>query len=142
MQTVLLHRDHQSDEGTLGKVFVNFKPFCHSLELPSRDNQVMLSRIPAGKYRCAWHKSNKFGWVYRVTSVPSRSHILIHPANWAGDRMKGFKCHLHGCIGLGMKRGRLSGQRAVLASRLAVNKFTRIMNKKPFDLIIVDGANS
>ena len=142
MRTVVLHRDIESDEGTLGRLFVGWKLFCHSIELPDRNNERNYSRIPAGKYRCVWHRSPRFGWVYLVTCVDGRSHILIHAANWAGDSRKGYRCNLNGCIALGSRRGKLAGQSAVLASRLALNKFFRVMNKKPFDLIIVESANA
>lgn len=138
MRTVVMIRDPSRDEGTLGRWFVDWKLFCHSIELPDRNNERNYSRIPAGKYRCVWHRSPRFGWVYLVTDVQGRSHILTHAANWAGDSRKGYRCDLNGCIALGVKRGVLAGQAAVLASRAAVNKLARVMNKKPFDLIIVE----
>ena len=137
MNRAVLVRDLGDDQGTLGAVYVNHKRFCFSIELPDRDNISNYSRIPAGTYECVWHKSPKFGWCYLIKGVPGRSFILIHPANWAGDSKLGFKCNLHGCIGLGLRRGRLAGQKAVLASRLAVNKFNRMMGKQPFMLTIV-----
>lgn len=136
---VVLYRGESSDQGTFGRWFVNWLPFCFSLELPDRNNEANYSRIPAGKYRCVWHHSPRFGWVYLVTGVPGRTFILTHAANWAGDRRLGFKSDLYGCIALGSRIGALAGQRAILASRLAVNKFFRVMNKRPFDLVIVDG---
>jgi hypothetical protein len=137
MKTAVIVRNPDNDQGTLGSVYINFKRFCFSIELPDRNNISKYSRIPAGTYKCVWHKSPKFGWCYLLLGVPGRSFILIHPANWAGDSKKGFRCNLHGCIGLGMRRGRLSGQQAVLASRLAVNKFNCVMGKQPFMLTIV-----
>ena len=83
--------------------FVDWKLFCHSIELPDRNNERNYSRIPAGKYRCVWHRSPRFGWVYLVTDVQGRSHILTHSANWAGDSRKGYRCDLNGCIALGMR---------------------------------------
>lgn len=140
MKTVVLHRDKESDEGTLGRLFVGWMFFCHSIELPDRNNEKNYSRIPAGKYRCKWHRSPRFGWAYKIENVPNRTHILIHPANWAGDSRKGYLCNLNGCIALGKKRGRLRGQSAVVGSRYAVKKLFKLMNKKPFNLIIVESA--
>jgi len=141
MRAVVLFRDPSTDAGTFGRVFVDFKPFCHSVELPDRGNAPNVSCIlPVGTYRCVWHRSPRFGWCYLVTGVPGRSHILIHAANWAGDRALGYRSDLRGCIALGVKRGRLAGQPAVLASRLAVRKFNRVMNRQPFNLMIMEAA--
>lgn len=141
MRSVVLLRDPSSDQGTLGRVFVDSRLFCRSIELPARDNKTNISCIlPAGTYRCVWHKSPKYGWCYMVTGVPGRSLILIHAANWAGDRALGYRSDLRGCIALGMRSGRLAGQLAVLASKQAVSKFNRAMNRQPFDLIILEAS--
>ncbi|WP_396586450.1 DUF5675 family protein [Bermanella sp. R86510] len=137
MKRVVLVRDRGNDQGTVGSVYVGFKRLCFSIELPDRDNAPNYSRIPAGTYKCVWHKSPKFGWCYLIKGVPGRSFILIHPANWAGDSKQGYRCDLLGCIALGMRQGRLAGQKAVLASRMAVKKFNRMMGQKPFMLTIV-----
>lgn len=138
MRTVVILRNPDTDEGTLGRVFVDFKPFCHSLELPDRSNMRNVSRIPAGEYRCVWHRSPRFGWVYAVLDVPGRSDILIHPGNWAGDKALGYRSDLSGCVALGSRVGRLAGQSAVMASRLAVDNFVRALGRQPFTLIIVE----
>lgn len=137
MNSAVLVRDLGNDQGTLGALYINYKKFCYSIELPDRNNQANYSRIPAGTYKCVWHKSPRFGWCYLITGVARRSFILIHAANWAGDSKQGYRCNLHGCIGLGMRKGHLAGQKAVLASRLAINKFNRVMGKQPFMLTIV-----
>ena len=137
MRSVILVRDPSTDQGTLGRLYVDFSLFCYSIELPDRGNRPNISCIPAGEYRCVWHRSPRFGWCYLVTGVDGRSFILFHPANVAGDRSLGFRSDLHGCIGLGLRRGLLWGQCAVLASRLAIGKFFRLMNKQPFRLVIV-----
>lgn len=140
MRQVILVRGPGSDEGTVGSVYVAGQFFGRSIELPDRDNRRMISRIPAGTYRCVWHRSPRFGWCYRVCDVPGRSHILIHPANWGGDASMGYRCDLNGCIGMGTVAGRLRGQRAVLASRTAIGRFNDRMDRKPFNLTILEAA--
>lgn len=140
MRSVVLLRDPSQDQGTLGRVCVDWRLFCRAIELPARGNKTNVSCIPVGTYRCVWHRSPKYGWCYMVTGVPGRSLILIHAANWAGDRALGYRSDLRGCIALGMRSGRLAGQLAVLASKQAVSKFNRAMNRQPFDLIILEAA--
>jgi hypothetical protein len=65
-----------------------------------RSNAPRISCIPAGLY--ALHRTTyyKHGYeTFEVMGVPSRSRILIHPANTEED--------LEGCIGVGLRRGKL-----------------------------------
>lgn len=113
--------------------------FLRSLELPWRDNARNISCIPAGTYRCTWHKSPRFGWTYWVRNVPDRSGILFHAGNWAGDTSHGYRTHSWGCILLGRRRGMLKGQQAVLASRLAVRDFYDACERAPeIELVILE----
>lgn len=138
MEVVLLLRQPSTDHGTFGSVYVDGKKEFHSIELPDRNNARNFSCIPTGSYRCTWHKSPRFGWCYLVTGVEGRSFILQHAANYGGDRKKGFKSDLNGCIGLGLRKGWLGKQRAILASRIAVRNFNRMMEKRTFMLIVVE----
>ena len=61
-----------------GGVLFQFK----TLELPWRNNEPRVSRIPAGTYKLIKHHSPKFGACYWVQDVPNRSEILIHPGNY------------------------------------------------------------
>ena len=116
-----LARSSSTDEGTPGDLYVDGRWFCHTLELPWRDNAPRVSCIPPGSYRIAVKNSPRFGRVYRLNCVPGRSEILIHSGNWAGDTALGKHSHVQGCILLGKRRGRLDGQTAVLVSRPAVS---------------------
>jgi hypothetical protein len=132
-----LHREPADDEGTPGVLVAEGRAW-NTLELPWRENRRKLSRIPAGRYRCVWVRSPRFGWVYHVTQVPDRSAVLIHGGNLAGDVMRGFKTHVQGCILLGERRGRLGGQKAVLVSQPALRRFHTIMGQRPFFLEMLD----
>jgi hypothetical protein len=80
--------------------------------------------------------SNKYGRIYWVRKVPDRTYILIHSGNYAGDKTKGLKSHVMGCVLLGKKSGRLGGQVAVLNSRIAVRNFMEELEYQPFKLRI------
>lgn len=135
MKQVLLKRQQSSSQGTLGFIFSdNFS--CFTLELPWKQNQRKVSCIPNGRYTCVVRQSPKFGLVYHVQNVPGRSYILFHSGNWAGDKSKGYRSNVEGCILLGRYHGILRGQKAVLVSRPAVTDFMLSLHNKPFELII------
>lgn len=132
-----LYRLARGDQGTQG-ILTFFEHKVHTLELPWRDNQPNISCIPGGEYECDIRVSPRFGMVYWIKDVPKRSFILIHSGNWAGDVQKGYKSHVSGCILLGLAKGTLQRQLAVLNSRLAITKFMTHMEKQPFILKIIE----
>jgi hypothetical protein len=138
MLTARIRRDASSDAGTFGALDAPGLR-CHTIELPWRDNRRQRSCIPAGSYRCEIVKSPKFGRVYQVMGVPGRDHVLIHPANVAGDVELGFDSQLHGCIALGQRRGVMRNskgamQPSLLVSRPAVSQFMSLLAGNPFML--------
>lgn len=132
---VEIFRLKRSDQGTEG-LLVSEDFNCRTLELPWRNNQRQISCIPPGIYDVEIRLSNKYGRVYWVRRVPDRTYILIHSGNYGGDKSKGYKTHIMGCILLGKKAGRLGGQVAVLNSRIAVRNFMEEMEYEPFKLRI------
>lgn len=142
MQVKIL-RTQTSSEGTFGKLFIDDKFLCYTGELPRYagnpeiENERRTDCIPAGKYLCEIRQSPKFGRVYEVKSVPGRSAILIHKGNFCGDKAKGFKSHVEGCIILGLMFGKMEGQFAVKQSTEAFKKFMLLTAGKPFHLDIV-----
>ena len=129
MQTVYLWRMKRSDGGTEG-VLATAGFNCRTLELPWRDNQPNISCIPAGEYETIIRKSPKFGIVYWLQNVPGRSYILIHSGNFGGDKEKGYKSHIYGCLLTGQKFGILAGQRAILNSRITLKRFMNHMSNE------------
>lgn len=134
---MILLRGESTDEGTTGHLVFG-DDYIHTIELPWRENRSNLSCIPAGRYRVSVRRSPKYGKVYHVENVPNRTHILLHHGNFAGNKSNGYRTHSAGCILLGSKAGRLSGQKAVLSSRTARRKFENAMNWKPFELEIIN----
>lgn len=132
-----LSRLPSTDEGTFG-ILVCEDHAWWTVELPWKENQKKISCIPAGEYKCVVRNSPKFGKVYWLQNVENRSYILIHAGNYAGDKSKGFKSHVEGCILLGKKIGILDGQRAVLISKPAVREFMDYLENKEFILVITD----
>lgn len=136
MDMARLLRTDTDKQGTFGVlIFENWQ--CCTLELPWRNNQVNISCIPEGKYTAQFIVSSHYGPCYWIRNVSSRSEILIHTGNLAGDEEYGWKTHSAGCILVGERRGVLGGQEAVLLSRKTLRRFIdRIMNRENFELEI------
>ena len=80
-----------SSQGTNGSLWYGSTFICHTIELPWKENQAFISCIPEGKYLLEQRTTEARGLHLILHSVPSRSYILIHPAN---DSKK----ELAGCI--------------------------------------------
>lgn len=138
MDRVRLLRIETGKQGTFGILIVgDWTWACWTLELPWRNNQTNISCIPEGNYAATFIKSPTFGPCYWIREVPSRTEILIHTGNLAGDEEYGWKTHSAGCILVGERRGVLGGQEAVLLSRKTLRRFIdRIMGWEDFELEI------
>lgn len=135
---IFIFRVNRSDQGIEGILTIPALKFSsYSLELPWRDNRPNVSCIPPGTYPLAWRISRRFK-AYHIKNVPSRSAILIHSGNFAGDIEKGFKTHVQGCVLLGRKFGKLQGQRAVLSSRNTVKEFNALLEGRTARITIIE----
>lgn len=138
MKRLTILRDNTSDQGTFGVGTVRedgdslFR--CEWVELPWRDNAAGLSCVPAGiVYTAHIVQSTHFGRaVYLLDNVPGRDLIEVHPANWAGDRAKGWHSDLRGCCAPGLARAvmapeehgvRMAPQAAVTSSSHTLDLF-------------------
>lgn len=96
---------------TVGRLFVDGKLFCNTLEDTVRDlsNEKKVygkTAIPYGEYKVIYNWSPKFGRnLPRLLNVPAFEGILIHPGNTADDSA--------GCILVGRNTevGRLTESR-------------------------------
>lgn len=141
MKHATLIRSSSTDEGTFGMLTLDNGRDMHTLELPWRNNAVGHSCIPPGKYLCEMVNSPSKGAVYGVQNVPGRSHVLIHAANFAGDKIMGWVSELEGCIAPADSVGVLrnpngNAQRAGLQSKRALFDLMAWGNGDPFELEI------
>jgi len=125
------------DQGTVGTLIGPAGRVCYTLELPDRNNKAGLSRIPAGIYNVRYLKrsaSGRFRDVYHIEGVKGRSGILAHGGNLAGDVLKGWLTHSHGCTLPARKLGILGGQFAGLMSKAAMRDIHKATGRKDFIL--------
>ena len=115
---LILSRTYFPD-GTNGKLEVEGKLICLTIELPWKENEKRVSCIPEGKYFIRKRYSKKFQFHLEILDVKNRSFILFHPAN---NALK----ELNGCIAPVTK---LSGPGLGLDSRKAFVKLKKLVYK-------------
>lgn len=129
LMKITLTRLTYRDDCTLGVLACDKDLLCFTLENPRLDNKINISCIPEGSYRCEPHEGARHKETWIVTNVPGRSGIVIHIGNRESDTK--------GCILPGSVIGSLKGKRAVLGSRLALEKLRNYIGiANGFDLII------
>lgn len=93
-----LTRQWETPESTIGTLYINGVTQCFVLELPWKDNQPYISRIPAGSYDVKLLPSLKFKRIMpHLIDVPNRQAIEIHWGNSPADT--------DGCLLVGSSRG-------------------------------------
>lgn len=96
--------------GTISLVYLDGEHIGVGLECYHNKggNKPFVDCIPQGEYRAKWTYSPRFKrHLFQLQDVPNRSHILIHPANFAPyePEFKNVnKSDLQGCIALGYKQ--------------------------------------
>jgi hypothetical protein len=111
---IFLDRIKFTETGIFGMMTWDGATLCFTLELPWKDNEHLVSCIPAGKYDCIKHDSAKFPNTWELLNVPDREEILIHTGNTMKDT--------HGCILVGDSMGEIDKHSAVKNSRLTMQK--------------------
>ena len=139
MTEVTLQRSPSSAQGTRG-VLATEGFWCHTLELPWRDNKQNISCIPAGEYNCLYVtvRSSIGGRrdLYWLSNTPGRSGVLTHAGTFAGQKDSGYLSNVLGCILLGYGIGTYKHQQAIFRSREAVADFIDHMRSQPFNLTV------
>lgn len=138
---ITLVRERTDEQGTPG--WLSLGPWtAHSLELPWLNNQPNISCVPAGIYDMEMVKTrNPIGGrshLYLIKNVPQRSGILAHAGTFAGDKSKGFKTSVLGCILMGYAMGIYQNQRAIFHTRRAIGDFMNITGGKPTKIHIIN----
>ncbi len=118
--TYTLNRMSDSGQETFGTLLSpDGTHLCVTIERPWLDNHPDTSCIPVGTYTFNRFQSPHNGDVWRAESVPNRSAIEIHSANFAKQ--------LEGCIAVGDTIGEIGGIPAVLNSKLTLSKLHAIL---------------
>jgi hypothetical protein len=110
---IIVERFDSGSNDTLGRVFVDGKLICFSIEDEKRLVKVKGdTRIPEGTYQVCFYDSPSHGKKsLMIKDVPKFDKILIHTGNTEDDTM--------GCLIVGKRIGTLNNKRAVLDSKQA-----------------------
>ncbi len=142
MTRLTLLRDKPEAERTFGVLMHGQLVLCQTME--PGDEDTMAPRVAPGWYRCEPHGWGaeavryKQTWAlvgHDVSHFPEpgvkRSAVLLHAGN--------LDEHTRGCILVGMRRGELNGEPALLDSRVAMDALRDLIGFHPFGLSIVGG---
>jgi hypothetical protein len=116
---------------TYGTLYIEGAVF-HTLERPWLNNKSNVSCIPPAIYEASFllrSASGKYKQVWHLKPTQPRTGILMHNGNLVR--------HTKGCPLLGLRKGSLGGQPAVLGSKSAMRKLRKLTNCKGFTLHII-----
>lgn len=111
-------RDTFTDKSTIGKLYIDGKYFCDTLEDKVREKKEKgITAIPKGVYDTVLNYSNRFKKIMpQLLNVPNFEGIRIHNGNTAENT--------DGCILLGKRQGK----DFVGNSKKAYSSFMEIVN--------------
>ena len=88
-------RSAETANCTTGYLSVDGTQLCYTLELPDRNSEKLVSRIPAGEYPGNLRYDHQDAWRVQLDNVPGRDNVQIHVGNWLFQT--------EGCILVGTK---------------------------------------
>lgn len=111
MKLARLIRMEKSQDGILGTLVIDDRIQCFTLE---RDDTF----IKPGQYQCRRFHGTKYPDTFEIC-VPGHTAVLFHVMNLEKESL--------GCVGLGSEVGYINGERAILESQKAFDKFMKFM---------------
>jgi len=70
------------DNSTIGRLIIDGKDVGRTLELPWKNNETGISRIPAGIYQAKIRSDGKLKWRIELANVADREWVQIHLGNY------------------------------------------------------------
>lgn len=126
MADLILKRDSIDVHGCQSTLLRDGHPWLYTMEHSYGAGDDWQAKVPAGTYECVLGDHTLHSGpirTYEITGVPGHSGILFHKGNTEGDS--------EGCVLLGMLRGELNGEPAVLHSSVALSEFLRWADERP-----------
>lgn len=137
MKSLILQRDREVGDCTLGTLSADGKPLCVTLEEKWVDKDgngigdTNVSRIPAGTYQGFHRNSPARGYIVpELKGVPGRGNIQIHKGNSVADTL--------GCILVGTAV--VKGEARISESKAAFAKLMAYLDGEDFTLTVKDIA--
>ena len=80
---IVIQRNLSCNSGEAGgALYVAGQEVARTLELPWRDNQAQVSRVPAGSYQAKIRADGALRWRVELRDVPNRTHVQLHVGNY------------------------------------------------------------
>jgi hypothetical protein len=115
-----------ADNTTIGVLKLNGKQVGRTLELPWKNNEQGVSRIPAGSYSASIRNDGNKGWRIQLKDVPDRGFIQIHIGNYGQE--------IEGCILVGQDTATNNGKCLVTNSGDTLSRISQEMAKYSAEL--------
>jgi len=114
------------DNSTIGRLIIDGKDIGRSLELPWKNNQSNISRIPEGSYPGFIRSDGKRGWRIQLKGVPDREFVQIHVGN--------YQRQIEGCILVGTDVTNVGNECMVTNSKTTLNNIRAKFEQMSSDL--------
>lgn len=121
--TITIERNMScSDQSTIGRLLIDGREIARTLELPWRNNEPNISRIPPGTYAATIRNDGSRKWRVELQNVPGdREHIQIHIGN--------YQRQIEGCVLVGLEVSHNDAECMVSHSKKALDKLADEMAK-------------
>ncbi len=110
-----------SDQSTIGRLLVEGNEIGRTLELPWRNNESNISRIPEGIYSARIRSDGERRWRIELQDVQDRQWVQIHVGNYPKQ--------IEGCILVGSEVTNHDGSCMVPNSRATLDRMANEMAK-------------
>lgn len=114
------------DQSTIGRLLVNGQEIGRSLELPWRNNETSISRIPPGTYPAIIRSDGRRKWRLQLENVADRKYIQIHVGN--------YQRQIEGCILVGSAVSNNKNECMVVNSKATLAKLANEMSRYSAEL--------
>ncbi len=99
------------DQSTIGRLIIDGQEVGRTLELPWRNNETSVSRIPPGTYAASMRTDGARGWRVELADVRDRKKVQMHIGNYARET--------EGCILVGDNVTEDKGNKACMVTNSA-----------------------
>lgn len=136
--TLVIQRNVSCNHGEAGgSLSIAGAEAARTLELPWRNNEQKISRVPAGSYAARIRADGDLGWRVELIDVPDRENIQLHVGN--------YPRHTVGCVLIGTDIASTDGTCALKQSKPAMARLAQAMadasgngvSSQPLDIRVV-----
>lgn len=119
---IVIQRNISCNKGeAAGSLSVDGQEVVRTLELPWKNNEENISRVPAGKYKARIRADGALGWRIELDNVPDRKNVQLHVGNYPRDST--------GCVLIGTKVSAANNTCSIEGSKTGLDALKTAMDK-------------